>query len=60
MEQLNPQIIIPSHSMDSVTDEMAKIIGAKEVVQDIYTVSKDDLKDGKRKVVVIKNNLSSN
>lgn len=46
--------------MDSVTDEMAKIIGAKEVVQDIYTVSKDDLKDGKRKVVVIKNNLSSN
>lgn len=60
MEQLKPQIIIPSHSMDSTTDEMAKIVGAKEIVQDIYTVSKDDLKDGKRKVVVIKNNLSSN
>ncbi len=58
IEQLKPQIIIPSHSSDATTDEIAKIVGAKEVVDDIYTVSKDDLKDGKRKVIVIKDNLA--
>lgn len=58
IEQLKPQIIIPSHSSDATTDEIARIVGAKEVVQDIYSVSKDDLKDGKRKVIVIKDNLA--
>lgn len=58
IEQLKPQIIIPSHSSDATTDEIAKIVGSKEVVQDVYSVSKDDLKDGKRKVIVIKDNLA--
>jgi L-ascorbate metabolism protein UlaG (beta-lactamase superfamily) len=58
IEQLKPQTVIPTHSTEAATKKIGSIIGALETIQDTYEVSKSDLKDRKRKVVVINNTLA--
>ncbi|MCX7772023.1 MAG: MBL fold metallo-hydrolase [Clostridia bacterium] len=58
IEQLKPQIIIPTHSTKEATEKIGQIVGAYESVDDVLVISKDDLKDGKRKVIEIKNTLN--
>lgn len=55
IEQLKPQIIIPTHSNSDANDKIARIVGAQEKVKGKLVLSKDDLSDGKRKVVIIDN-----
>lgn len=55
IEQLKPQIIIPTHSSAEATKKIGEMVGAYESVRNILTVSKEDLQDGKRKVIEIKN-----
>lgn len=57
IEQLKPQIIIPTHSSPEATKKISSIVGKYEAVENTLTISKDDLKDGTRKVIEIKNTL---
>ncbi|MDP4091851.1 MAG: MBL fold metallo-hydrolase [Bacillota bacterium] len=57
IEQLKPQIIIPTHSDPDCTKKIGDILGSYQSVDDVLAISKDDLKDGKRKVVEIYDNL---
>jgi L-ascorbate metabolism protein UlaG (beta-lactamase superfamily) len=53
IEQLKPQIIIPTHSSSEANDKIAGIVGEKQSVSGALVVSKEDLSDGKRKVVLL-------
>lgn len=53
IEQLKPQIIIPTHSTAEANDKIARIVGAQESVNGALALSKEDLNDGKRKVLVL-------
>ncbi len=57
IEELKPQIIVPTHSNPSSTRKIAKILGKLELVENSLIVGSDDLKDGTRKVVWLKNTL---
>ncbi len=57
IEQLKPQIIIPTHSSPEADKKIGEIVGIYEEVDDVLLISKDDLSDGTRKVVKIKNSL---
>ncbi|MDP4090727.1 MAG: MBL fold metallo-hydrolase [Bacillota bacterium] len=57
IEQLKPQIIIPTHSSPEATKKIGDIVGKYEKVENVLSISKDDLKDGTRKVIEIKNTL---
>jgi L-ascorbate metabolism protein UlaG (beta-lactamase superfamily) len=55
IEQLKPQIIIPTHSSSDANDKITRIVGAQEKVKGKLVLSKEDLSDGKRKVVLLMN-----
>lgn len=57
IEQLKPTIIIPTHSSAATTKKIGEIVGTLETVNNALITSKDDLKDGKRKVIDLKNTL---
>jgi len=58
IEELNPQIIIPTHSNPRSTRKIAKILGKLEILENVLEVSPEDLQDGIRKVIWLKNTLS--
>jgi L-ascorbate metabolism protein UlaG (beta-lactamase superfamily) len=58
IEELKPQIIIPTHSNPRSTRKIAKILGKLEVLENSFALGSEDLGDGKRKVVWLKNTLS--
>ncbi len=58
IEELKPQIIIPTHSNPRSTRKIAKIVGKLEVVENILEISQEDIKNGDRKVIWLKNKLS--
>lgn len=51
IEKLNPQIIIPTHSNDLATEEIGTAVGAVDSADNEIAVSRNDLSDGKRKVI---------
>jgi L-ascorbate metabolism protein UlaG (beta-lactamase superfamily) len=53
IEQLKPQIIIPTHSSTEANDKIARIVGAQESINGALVLSKEDLNNGKRKVVLL-------
>lgn len=55
IEQLKPQIIIPTHSSPEANQKIGEVVGQYESVDGEIAISKDDLSDGKRKVIEIKN-----
>jgi L-ascorbate metabolism protein UlaG (beta-lactamase superfamily) len=55
IEELNPQIIIPTHSNPRSTRKIAKMLGKLEVLENVLEVSPEDLEDGIRKVIWLKN-----
>jgi L-ascorbate metabolism protein UlaG (beta-lactamase superfamily) len=55
IEQLKPQIIIPTHSNTDANDKIARIVGTQEKVNGTLVLNKEDLNDGKRKVVLLIN-----
>ncbi len=57
MEQLNPQIIIPTHSTPDATNKIGEIVGKLDTTENSISISKDDLKDGSRKVIDLINTL---
>ena len=58
IEELKPQIIIPTHSNPRSTRKIAKILGKLEILENMLIVCHEDLKYDKRKVVWLKNTLS--
>jgi len=58
IEELKPQIIIPTHSNPRSTRKIAKMLGKLEVLENILAVSSSDLENGERKVVWLKNTLN--
>lgn len=57
-EQLKPAIIMPTHySDDDYLETLCSTVDGIEVVENAFVVSKDDLKDGKRKVILLSNTL---
>lgn len=54
IEQLKPQIIIPTHSSEAATKKISDIVGKYKSVNNVLEISKNDLKDGVRKVIDIK------
>ncbi|MCX7922142.1 MAG: MBL fold metallo-hydrolase [Clostridia bacterium] len=56
IEQIKPQIIIPTHSSKTATKKIADTVGSFEKIENVLVISKDDLKDGKRKVIDLINN----
>jgi hypothetical protein len=57
IEEIKPQIIIPTHSNPSSTRKIAKKLGKLEVVENLLTLDPEDLEDGTKKVVWLKNTL---
>ena len=57
MDQLKPQIIIPTHSTTDATNKIGEIVGKLETIENTISISKDDLKDGIRKVIDLQNTL---
>jgi len=55
IEELKPQLIIPTHSNPSSTRKIGKILGKLEVVENLLMLSRNDLDDGVRKVIWLKN-----
>lgn len=58
IEELKPQIIIPTHSNPRSTRKIAKLLGKLEIIENSYSISSEDLKDGKRRVIWLKNKLN--
>lgn len=58
IEELKPQIIIPTHSNPRSTRKIAKLLGKLEILENSFSVGPEDLKNGKRRVVWLKNKLS--
>lgn len=58
IEELKPQIIIPTHSNPRSTRKIAKMLGKLEIVENIMAVDHDDFENGERKVVWLKNTLN--
>jgi L-ascorbate metabolism protein UlaG (beta-lactamase superfamily) len=58
IEELKPQIIIPTHSNPRSTRKIAKMLGKLEIMENILTVDTTDLENGERKVVWLKNTLN--
>ncbi len=58
IEELKPQIIIPTHSNPRSTRKIAKMLGKLEIVENLIALKPEDLEDAKRKVVWLKNTLN--
>lgn len=58
IEELKPQIIIPTHTNPKSTRKIGKIVGKLEIVENKLVIGPEDLENGKRKVVWVKNTLS--
>jgi L-ascorbate metabolism protein UlaG (beta-lactamase superfamily) len=58
IEELTPQIIIPTHSNPKSTRKIGKILGKLELLENYYSLDVGDLSDNIRKVVWLKNTLS--
>jgi len=58
IEELKPQIIIPTHSNPKSTRKIGKILGKLEILENHYIVDIGDLADNTRKVVWLKNTLT--
>ncbi|KAF5062707.1 Beta-lactamase superfamily domain protein [anaerobic digester metagenome] len=57
IEELKPQIIIPTHSNPRSTRKIGKMLGKLEILENSFAVSPQDLDGGQRKVVWLKNTL---
>jgi L-ascorbate metabolism protein UlaG (beta-lactamase superfamily) len=57
IEELKPQIIIPTHSNPRSNRKIGKVVGNLKAAENELAVSREDLEDGKRKVVWLKNAL---
>ncbi len=57
MEELKPQIIIPTHSNPKSTRKIGKILGKLELLENYYILDNGDLSNNTRKVVWLKNTL---
>jgi L-ascorbate metabolism protein UlaG (beta-lactamase superfamily) len=55
IEQLKPQIIVPTHMEADAKEKLEEMVGYYEVVDEMLVISKDDLADGIRKVIKINN-----
>jgi L-ascorbate metabolism protein UlaG (beta-lactamase superfamily) len=53
LNQLNPQVIFPTHRSVSTIAEVKKIVDETLEIQLRWEVSKEDLKDGKRKLIFL-------
>ena len=58
IEELKPQIIIPTHSNPKSTHKIGKILGKLEVLENYYILDSGDLAENTRKVVWLKNTLT--
>jgi L-ascorbate metabolism protein UlaG (beta-lactamase superfamily) len=58
IEELKPQIIIPTHSNPRSTRKIAKMLGKLVIVENLFTLEREDIDDGIRKVVWLKNTLN--
>jgi L-ascorbate metabolism protein UlaG (beta-lactamase superfamily) len=58
IEELKPQIIIPTHSNPRSTRKIAKMLGKLVIVENLFALERDDIEDGIRKVVWLKNTLN--
>jgi L-ascorbate metabolism protein UlaG (beta-lactamase superfamily) len=58
IEELKPQIIIPTHSNPRSTRKIAKMLGKLVIVENSIALNRHDLEDGTRKVVWLKNTLN--
>ncbi|MGB7968400.1 MAG: MBL fold metallo-hydrolase [Methanobacterium sp.] len=58
IEELKPQIIIPTHSNPKSTRKIGKILGKLEILENYYIFDIEDLADNTRKVVWLKNTLN--
>ncbi len=54
MAQLNPTVIIPTHTSAPANAKLEGIYGAPRTIQDVWTVAPEDLPAGKTKVVDLK------
>lgn len=58
IEELKPQIIIPTHTNPKSTRKIGKIVGKLEILENKVIIGPEDLEDGKRKVIWLKNTLN--
>ena len=58
IEELKPQIIIPTHSNPKSTRKIGKMLGKLELLENFYILDTEDLADKTRKVVWLKNTLN--
>ncbi len=58
IEEIKPQLIIPTHSNPRSTRKIAKILGKLEIVENFLSVNTESLKDKNRRVVWMKNTLN--
>ncbi len=58
IEELKPHIIIPTHTNPKSTRKIGKIVGKLEVLENKVVIGHEDLKNGKRKVIWLKNTLN--
>lgn len=58
IEEIKPQIIIPTHSNPRSTRRIAKILGKLEIVENFILINRESLEDKNRMVVWMKNTLN--
>lgn len=58
IEELKPQIIIPTLSNPRSTRKIAKMLDKLEIVENILALDHGDIENGERKVVWLKNTLN--
>ena len=58
IEELKPQIIIPTHTNPKSTRKIGKVVGKLEILENELIISRDDIDNSQRKVIWLKNTLS--
>jgi mRNA degradation ribonuclease J1/J2 len=58
IEELKPQIIIPTHTNPKSTRKIGKIVGKLEILENELIISREDIDNSQRKVIWLKNTLS--
>ena len=57
IKEVNPKIIIPTHTTRKCLEEYAQRFGSLETVDDVFLISKEDIRNDTRKIIYIKNNI---
>ncbi len=54
IEQLGPQVVIPTHTSEAANQMLSNLYGGMEVIKDVWAVCPEDLANGKKRAIDLK------